>query len=204
MNKILITMSLVLFSNVGNAQLNYGVYGGLNISKITVTPEEDLPVPKSMAGFHIGAFGNYELSDLLKIQGDLEYSLQGSNDQDDGDYERIRLSYLNFTPLIVTTFNDNIHVFAGPRLGFLISGRFEEEEIDSGELKTYNAKALYSSTDFGLNIGAGYDFNEQLGVRLKYTIGLSDNNEDITEEAFYEVHQELKSSVLQLSLSYQL
>ena len=40
----------------------------------------------------------------------------------------------------------------------------------------------------------------ELGVR--YNLGISDNNDDPFENAFYDIDQELKSRVLQVSIAY--
>jgi len=201
---VLLTLTALLLSFNGLAQLDYGVYGGLNFSNLKITPELDPPKPKMLLGFHLGGFARYDLGNSIFLQPEVEFSTQGANDEDGGDFEKIRLSYINITGLAGYAINDQFTVFFGPRIGILASGKFIEEDKTDGQIKEYNAKSLYSSSDFGLNFGVGYKLNSGLGINLRYNFGLTDNNDDPTEEAFYEINQSIQSRTIQLGITYQL
>ena len=44
--------------------------------------------------------------------------------------------------------------------------------------ESVDIKDEFNSTDFGLNVGFGYDFTENIGVGLRYTAGLSNIAKD--------------------------
>jgi hypothetical protein len=85
-------------------------------------------------------------------------------------------------------------VEAGPQIGFLLSAKSRGEDIGD----------LYKSSDFGLNLGLGYNFTEDLSIALRYTIGLSDIA-DVPDDYddypdFY--NASFKNSNFALSLAY--
>lgn len=82
-------------------------------------------------------------------------------------------------------------VEAGPQLGILLSAKVDGEDI----------KDFTRSVDLGFNIGAGYNFTDNLSINLRYTIGLSPLfDEDIDSEGEY--YDSAKNSNLALSLAY--
>jgi opacity protein-like surface antigen len=71
------------------------------------------------------------------------------------------------------------HLLAGPTLGFNVNSEFEAD--GPAGTNTQDLSDGTSSTDFGLEFGAGVGFNlaaSTLSVDLRYGIGLSDINEE--------------------------
>lgn len=73
------------------------------------------------------------------------------------------------------------HLEAGPQVGFLTSAKYKADN------DSIDAKDDFESTDFGLNLGLGFDFTENLSAGLRYTFGLSniakDNGDDKVQNA---------------------
>ena len=64
--------------------------------------------------------------------------------------------------------------------------------------KTKNMiKDTCNSTDFGFNLGAGYDLNDTMSLGLRYTMGLTNVEKDVAGQA-----SNSKNSNIQLSFGY--
>ncbi|MDP5201195.1 porin family protein [Flavobacterium sp. DG2-3] len=191
MKKIILSAIAIMAFAFTNAQsTRFGIKGGLNISNVVGGDVED---NKSLVGFHVGGFAEIHVVEKFFIQPELLYSAQGAKFDGpfgaDGD---LKLNYLNIPVLAKYYVVDNkFSVEAGPQLGILLSAKAEGEDV----------KDFTRSTDFGFNLGAGYNFTENFSVGLRYTIGLSpitDNDIDDSEEYY----DSAKNSNLQLSLAY--
>ena len=82
---------------------------------------------------------------------------------------------------------DSFSLQAGPQIGFLMSATSAGVDI----------KDQASSTDFGLNLGAGYNLNENMALDLRYNLGLSKVNKDSNPGT-----SDIKNAVLSLGFVY--
>ncbi|MEQ8882669.1 MAG: porin family protein [Fulvivirga sp.] len=180
----------------------YGVKAGLNINNLSVTPELDPPAPSSRIGFHLGGFTQFGVSDQLLIQPELVISTQGANDEDPDVEQNVKLTYLNLSGIAKYQIGNAISIFAGPQFGFLMDGEFEEVDKVDGAQEIFAADAVYKSTDFSFTLGAGYTLDSGIQIDIRYNLGLSDNNDDPLETAFYDRTQEVKSRTFQISVGY--
>lgn len=187
---ILAAIAVMTFGFANAQQTRFGVKGGLNISTVVGGDVNDT---KSLIGFHVGGFAEIHVVEKFFIQPELLYSAQGTKvDGPLGSDVDLKLNYLNIPVLAKYYFVENkFSVEAGPQLGILLSAKGNGTDV----------KDLTRSTDFGFNLGAGYNFTENLSVGIRYTIGLSplsgkdiDNTEDYYDSA--------KNSNLALSLAY--
>lgn len=190
MKKIILSAIAIMAFAFTNAQsTRFGIKGGLNLSTVVGGDVEDT---KSLVGFHVGGFAEIKVVDKFYIQPELLYSAQGTKVEGPfGEDYDIKLDYLNIPVLAKYYIADKFSVEAGPQLGVLLSAKVEGEDF----------KDSTRSVDFGFNVGAGYNFTDNLSIGLRYTIGLSplsdeeiDNSEDYYDSA--------KNSNLQLSLAY--
>lgn len=202
---LFIMMLLVAIPYVLSAQdFKYGVKAGLNVNNLSVTPELDPPAPSARIGIHLGGFAQYGLSDQFLIQPEVVISTQGANDQDPEVEQNVKLTYLNLSGVAKYQIGNGISVFAGPQLGFLMDGEFEEVDKVDGSQEFFAADAVYKSTDFSFSLGAGYTLESGIHIDLRYNLGLSNNNDDPLESAFYDRNQEVKSRTFQISIGYTL
>lgn len=223
MKKITLSaIALMAFAFTQAQDLKFGVKGGVNFANLNVDfggVYGDYGVYgfddnyKMKIGFNVGAFAEYKFTDKWAIQPEVLYSLQGSKREFkdvDGDYDvKSNLSYVNI-PIMVKFYPiPKLYAEAGPQIGVLVNAKYKASEKIYGndvneELEdNKDAKDDFKSIDFGFNIGAGYEFTENLFVNLRYNIGLSDIDDTPDpdgEDYFYDL--KTKNSVLSLSLGY--
>ncbi len=193
---------VVLIIQLPAQDKKFGIRAGVNMSNLDVSPENDPPAPGSRLGIHLGGFGMFELSEGIIFQPEVLFSSQGANDEDPETFQTVKLSYLNLAGLFKYQLESGISIHAGPQLGLLVDGEFEEEDKVSGEQDIFDAKSVYKGTDLALNFGISYMLEGGLELGVRYNLGISDNNDDPFENAFYDLNQELKSRVLQVSVAY--
>ncbi|MEO8532458.1 MAG: porin family protein [Flavobacterium sp.] len=190
MKKIVLSMVAIMAFGFANAQeTRFGVKGGLNVSTLTGRYEDDT---KSLIGFHVGGFAEIKIIKRLAIQPEVLFSTQGAKfDGFGGDKYDSKLNYLNIPVLAKFFITEKFTVEAGPQIGFLLSAKIDGED----------SKDYYKSADFGFNLGAGYNFTDDLSVGIRYTVGLSGvydtDNEDVDDYI-----DSSKNSNLALSLAY--
>ncbi len=191
MRKIILSAIAVMAFGFTNAQeTRFGVKGGLNMSTVV---GGDVENTKSIVGFHVGGFAEIHVVERFFIQPEVLFSTQGTKVEGPfGADADIKLNYLNIPVLAKYYIVDKkFSVEAGPQLGVLLSAKAEDDDI----------KDFTRSVDFGFNIGAGYNFTDDLSIGLRYTIGLSPlSDEDIDNEDDY--YDSAKNSNLALSLAY--
>ncbi|SHG53065.1 porin family protein [Flavobacterium johnsoniae] len=190
MKKIILAAIAVMAFSFANAQeTRFGVKGGLNIS----TVGGDARNVSSLVGFHVGGFAEIKIIEKLAIQPELLFSTQGAKEKFAGDKYNTNLNYINVPVLAKYYITKQFTVEAGPQIGFLVSAKSDGEDV----------KDFYRSVDAGFNIGAGYNFTENLSVGLRYYIGLSnvidENYEDWDD---YVDSYKVNNNVFSVSLAY--
>ncbi|WP_264534893.1 porin family protein [Flavobacterium sp. N1736] len=199
MKKIMLTAAAVLAFAFSNAQeTKFGVKAGLNISNIGGDVEDN----SAIVGFHVGGFAEIKLSEKFAIQPELLFSTQGSKIEDSGENfsaeDKLNLSYINVPIMAKFYVAPKFSLEAGPQIGFLVSAKDKYKETFDGETISSNedVKDNFKSIDFGVNLGAGFDFTENLSAGVRYNIGLS-NIAEAEGEDF-----KLNNSVFSLSVGY--
>jgi long-subunit fatty acid transport protein len=182
MKKVLLTALAVFAFSFANAQdTKYGVKGGLNMSNNSADGS------KSITSFHLGGFAQFKMNDKLAIQPELLYSAQGREFTESGMSFTTNLNYINIPVMAKYNVADAFSIEAGPQIGFLMSAKSGGGDI----------KDACNSTDFGFNLGAGYDLNETMSLGLRYTMGLTNVEKDVAGQA-----SNSKNSNIQLSFGY--
>lgn len=193
MKRIILPIVACMVFGFANAQsTRFGAKGGLNVSNFTGY-EEDV---KSLIGFHVGGFAEIKVAKKFAIQPEFLFSTQGTIIEgfNGNSNTTIKVNYLNIPVLAKYYITDAFSVEAGPQIGFLLSAKFRGEDIHN----------LYKSTDFGFNLGCGYNFTENIAVGIRYTIGLTDVNDASDEYQDYPdlYNASFKNSNFALSLAY--
>ena len=176
-----ITMALVAFS-VSAQNITFGAKAGLNFASMTGDDADGLDGRTSI---HLGVTAEIEMSDSFSIQPELLYSGQGYTA--DGDVTG-KVDYINLPVMAKFYVADGFSVEAGPQIGFLASAK---ADVDG---ESTDIKDLLKSTDFALNLGAGYKLDSGLNFGLRYSMGLTDVPEGDSDG--------FKHSVLQLSVGF--
>ena len=178
MKKIILSIAAVFAFGFANAQdVKYGAKAGLNMSNISTDGAS------SLLAFHLGGFAELKLNDKFAVQPELLYSAQGAKV---GGVD-FNLNYINIPVMAKYYVADAISIEVGPQIGFLMSAKADGVDV----------KEFFSSTDFGLNLGGGYNLNEKMSLGLRYNMGLSDVEKDLPSGA-----KGSKNSCVQISFGY--
>ena len=186
---IITSMLFVVFINVSSAlsQFGIGLTGGLNHSSADISdPAENTTyVPRN--GIIIGAISRYSLSATYYISTQLRFIEKGQDVDWNGpllwDYTEVQLNYLDLPIRFNYQVNLNTikpHLFCGVYFGYLLKaiGRIKTDN----ELFEINQIDQFKKFDFGVDIGAGLDFNlidnYNLFVDFCYSHGLINISQD--------------------------
>ena len=170
--------------------LKFGALAGVNVNIITenVDPEPDGYESSTASGFgfHLGGFGEYAISESIGIRAELQIQQRGVTDEiefvtiDENlelttamvDYKQSDL-FVQIPILVAINAGESLSFHVGPTLGFLASANaeFDGEEVE-------NADEGRNGFELGLALGAQYNLNENMGIGLRYTRGLTDLAED--------------------------
>lgn len=180
---LLVTVITVLgLTNVNAQDIKFGAKAGLNFSFITGDNTENY---KPNTAFHFGAMAEWKVSDKFALQPEAIYSRQGTNTNIDTEGV-ISLNYLNVPVIGKYYITNGLSLEAGPQIGFLLSTK-------GGSI---NYKDALKPTDFGVNFGVGYKFDNGLNFNTRYNLGLS-NIIDVNG-----VLDKNRNGVVQLSIGY--
>lgn len=156
MKKIILSLVAIAAFGVANAQedMKFGAKAGINMSNYTGDADSD-----SKIGFQVGAFAEFKVSEKFAVQPEILFSNLGAKDSD----ESLNANYIVIPVMAKYYVADGFSLEAGPQVGFLMSAKYGDVDV----------KDAYKSTDFGLNLGAGYDVAENINLGLRYSLGLS-------------------------------
>lgn len=191
MKKIILSAMAVFAFGFTNAQeAKFGLKAGLNISNQKYEAEGISVNANSIVGVQVGGFAEIKLADKFAIQPEVLFSTEGSKIKAEGEEILFNLSYINVPVMAKFYPAPKFSIQAGPQLGFLVSakGKFNDEKVD--------IKDGYKSINFGLNLGAGYEFTDNFLVDVRYNFGLSDISET-NEEGI-----KTKGSVFSIAFGY--
>jgi opacity protein-like surface antigen len=200
MKKIIMTAAAIMAFAFTNAQdVKFGIKGAVSLTTLT----GDVENASSKVGFQAGAFAEIKITDKFSIQPEVLYSAQGVKEKGNTEYNgniysleaNTKLGYINVPVMAKYYVAEKFSLEAGPQIGFLVSAKGEATVL--GRSQEVDIKDGYKSIDLGLNLGAGYDFTENLSVGVRYSLGLSNLAADD-----YDNDVNIKNSVFALSLGY--
>ncbi|MDR6762771.1 opacity protein-like surface antigen [Flavobacterium sp. 2755] len=205
MKKVILSAIAVMAFGMTNAQdVKFGLKGGLNASNFS-GDTEGLDF-KSRFGFNVGGFAEIKFSEKFAIQPEVLYSTQGAKVDNFGleidglgfftGDASFNFAYINVPVMFKYFAAEKFSLEAGPQIGFLVSAELKTK-VDGYGSSTQDIKDNFESIDFGLNLGAGYDFTENFFVGARYNLGLA--NIAKTEEGD---DSKLHNGVFSLSAGY--
>lgn len=205
-------------SNISS--ISYGVKGGLNISNVTdqsFTYNNGYVNQNSKVGFNVGMFVNIPIAKSFSIQPELLFSQYGyktkydfSASSEDG-YDPLlannkgsyttNLGYIVIPIMIQYTIIPNLYVEAGSEFGINIIA--QEKYTDTPDTYLQNKtididKEFFNKFNFGLGAGAGYYFTDNIGITVRYILGLTDT----TKDPYNRPKNEIRNKVFQVGLAY--
>ncbi|HRE38196.1 MAG TPA: porin family protein [Chitinophagaceae bacterium] len=171
MKKIVLVSVLALSTMFVNAQVTFGVKGGVNFATLGGDDADELEGKKSNTGFYLGGTVNVPISSNFAFQPELIYSAnQGMEFRESPLELNYNLGYLNI-PLMLQYRNSGFIAEAGPQIGFLMSAKAKIS--DGTNTDEEDIKDEFKGTDFGVNLGLGYQFSNGFGLNARYTFGMS-------------------------------
>ena len=193
--KLLIVVMFLSLGAKSFGQVKFGVKAGLNLANMTIKSDLATSDTKMKMGIHLGGVGEYALSDVFSVEAGLLFSTKGAKftfDGEDGSGNVIKITEtlgLNYLEIPINAIYKKelsglkIFGFAGPYLGYALSGKSKSDEAGSKDytIKFGSKKATATDPtsgddmkglDFGLNIGAGVDI-KGITISLQYGLGLS-------------------------------
>jgi hypothetical protein len=153
MKKTLIIMCIAFFSyTASTAQSSYGITGGY-YSYIEKVDTSELSLSENASGFFVGFFGEFELSNYLKLQAEAQFTSVYNNAQN--------LQQLVFPILLKYQVDDKFSVALGPQFDYILED-------------------LPLAKEFGMGLAAGlfYDFTDKFYATFRYTFGITERVED--------------------------
>lgn len=218
MKKIILGLSISLGSLLSaqektetktQSPVTFGIKGGVNISTISYTYDNGWMYSdqKAKIGFNAGVFANIPISGKFSVQPEILYNGLGAKVEysmtfDPGPMTRLEgketlsLHYLSVPVMFQYNVIPDLYVEAGPEFGFLLGGRSKGDWTDTTDNITtttsYSNKisnSIFNKFNFGIGIGAGYYFTQNLAATARFTAGLTDiyksgNSNTVRNNAF--------------------
>jgi hypothetical protein len=171
-------LSMILISTGAYGQMSrFGVKGGLNLSNMTIDNSSDKTLK---AGFHAGAFGKFEITEMFAIQPEFLYSTKGFTNTFDNllaeGEAKFNLNYIEIPVNVVYNLSEDFAFHLGPYIGFLANANVDTstEILNFFQIDTSDElnRDDFNLIDFGLT--AGLNFNlDQLIFGFNYNLGLT-------------------------------
>lgn len=161
MKKLILSVFAIAFlATVSNAQL--AIRGGVNLANLTAEQDGTTLEYDSKIGFQFGVTYSASINENLAFRPGLLYSMKGAQFEILDEKSKLKFDYLEI-PLDFVYKAGMIDINAGPYVGLLMSAKVGDEDV----------KDDVNGMDFGLNVGAMYNINMNLGLGVNYGLGLA-------------------------------
>lgn len=188
-------------SSMGMSDVRFGIKAGMNVSSIT--DDAGLEDQGSRIGFNAGVFATIPVAESFSIQPEVLYSQYGDKYDDvilgtRYSYQR-KLDYIAVPVMFQYNFVPNFYLEAGPEFGFLVSAKnkLKNETNNNTITESDNYKDSLNTFNFGIGIGAGYYFTDNIGITARYVAGVSDLAKDRPDN-----QDAIRNNVFQVGLAY--
>ena len=193
MKKMVFVFLFIGCSYALQAQLQFGVKGGYNMTSFYANPFLGVTY-SSKSDFNAGFLFSLPIGGGLSFQPEVVYSGEGAYVDVSGLKGDYNLQRLNFPLLLKFKAPLGYFIETGPQIGFLLSGDLTEDGFGSSNIKNDTMSPAYSWT-----AGVGYQLPMNLGLDVRYNFGLSNiakNGNDSYNNTT------VKNNVLQIGVYY--
>nr|WP_315028277.1 porin family protein [uncultured Chryseobacterium sp.] len=202
--------------------ISFGIKAGLNASFYNSTSDNNGfdNNEKLKPGFNAGVFVNIPVAEKFSIQPELLFSQMGSKTTENFRYSsggngfasevnyKTTLNYLVLPVMVQYHILPQLYVEAGPEFGLLLGGKMKGDQtsIETSGNKSYSytehfsnkiKKDFYNTFNFGIGIGAGYYFAQNLAATARFTAGLTGIYKDSPSDS------KIRNNAFQIGLAYQ-
>lgn len=163
---VLLVAVCIAMAMPAQAQFNWGLKGGLNLSKASFSGSDFKS--DNYTGFFIGPMAEFTLPVAgLGIDGALVYSQKGIKMGDDDVNESLKQKSLEIPINLKYTVGLGrllgVFIAAGPQFGF---------DLNSDEWKFYTEEFSFKKSNFSINVGVGAKLINHLQIGVNYNIPL--------------------------------
>ena len=182
MKKLSVLFAVLLMTVGASAQFKYGVKAGINAAQLSAL--SDVPGAKATdmkIGFHAGLHMNYSFTDLIGLQYEAVFSMQGGSNkvsiEGTAATTKLNFNYINIPVLLEIKPFQNFSIFVGPQFGFNIfkslsasmggqSGSISGKEFENnmGKVNTIDIAAIG---------GIQYAIMGQFLISARYNFGFT-------------------------------
>ena len=178
MRLIIVVLMSILMSNV-SAQ-SFGLKGGI---AMTNSVGADVKDNSSRTGFYFGGFMKLSEGNNIQYMPHIIFHQKGGKVDTSSTENEVVLNYIDLGMNANFHINDELYLAVGPYLGYLVSGvrkttvsgETDSESISDNDWDDYNR------TEFGANLGVGYNINDLFNVNFSYGLAFTDVKDDISE-----------------------
>jgi len=181
MKKIFAFAAMALMVMGASAQVNFGVKGGLNLSKMTEMPGVEDDDVNRLAGFNAGIVAEYPVALGVGLRGELLFQTNGYKYETsiagaDFDY-KMKTNYIAVPVLAeyaLPVLDQRLSVYCGIQLGYCLGGKWESTTKAAGV--TFDSDDTldsdnYNAFDLGGVIGAEFMATDHIGVEARFVRG---------------------------------
>jgi opacity protein-like surface antigen len=191
MKKITLLIAALAVSAGAFAQeWDYGLKAGMNFSRVSKLSGGKA---KSLPGFYIGAFAEYQLNDWFGIQPEIVYSTQGTKFNGTTTTPawkfELRDNYINVPILAKFYVTNGLSVNIGPQFGFLAGSKVKVKSAADTPAFIVKAKKF----DFSVGLGLNYTISDAFDITARYNLGMTD---------IYDYDGKNRNNVIQLGVGY--
>lgn len=168
MKKTFVLLLLSFSAYTIQAQVNFGVKAGANLTKFSGSDAKAEGIsPSFKPGFAGGVFANYKFAENLGLQLEALYSLEGTTYKAEGEKMHFKTDYVNVPLLVQYNHESGFYAETGPQVGFLTSAKlaYDGNSVDM--------KEGFKKINFSWGLGAGYKLSNGLGIGARYNYGIT-------------------------------
>jgi hypothetical protein len=204
MKKVILIMCLAFgFSQISNAQLDFGVKGGINYNSNSVenVSEDVFRGAKSKTGFHAGIWtrikvpvlGLYIRPELVytNLENEMVYTVPGAGI---GEVTTHTFQKIDIPVLLGKKIFGIGNVFIGPSFQYILDSDFDVDTISNIDSKGFT---------MGLQFGGGVEFGK-LGIDIRWERAFSGVGSSFTNNASQDVNYDTRINQIIIGLSIKL
>jgi len=182
--------------NEAQAQVSFGIKGGLNETKLSLNQSDLEESISNKSGFFIGPTVRFTLPIVsLSMDAAVLYDQREAEVKDTG--EKLQQKSVQIPIHARYGFGlgafASLYLYAGPQFGFNVGGDTEKQKVSDWSLKTANISG---------NAGLGLMFANHLQVSVNYNFALSKNAEYKIIKDGVEDNAKVKNNAWQIALAY--
>lgn len=173
---VLLLAGIFSVTSIQAQDFYWGPKVGLNVSNLTKTS-----FAKSKARMNFGVMGGYTINDLIGVQAELLYSLQGYRDSHT-DF-KYKFNYIKVPVLAKLNLIAGLNAEAGISFNFLARARVKGDLAGDGSTMSANIKDHSKKFDFSIPVGLSYRFFRIFEAGIRYDISLARVPEQSNDKA---------------------